>query len=71
MRIGESGLGKTTFINTLFATEICAPRNYRQRWAKQLDKTTEIEVLKADLEERGFNIKVSCRELSLNIRETS
>jgi len=62
-------------INTLFASEICAPRNYRQRYfscqrlspsqklidrhAKQLDKTTEIEILKADLEERGFNIKVS------------
>jgi hypothetical protein len=29
------------------------------RHAKQLDKTTEIEILKADLEERGFNIKVS------------
>ena len=24
-----------------------------------MDKTTEIEILKADLEERGFNIKVS------------
>ncbi|OCF55415.1 septin [Kwoniella mangroviensis CBS 10435] len=57
--IGESGLGKTTLINTLFATEICAPRNYRQRFAKQLDKTTEIEILKADLEERGFNIKLT------------
>ena len=55
---GESGLGKTTLINTLFATEICSPRNYRHRSAKQLDKTTEIEILKADLEERGFNIKV-------------
>ncbi|WVQ62149.1 hypothetical protein V866_006637 [Kwoniella sp. B9012] len=59
MVVGESGLGKTTLINTLFATEICAPRNYRQRFAKQLDKTTEIEILKADLEERGFNIKLT------------
>lgn len=59
MVVGESGLGKTTLINTLFATEICAPRNYRQRFAKQLDKTTEVEILKADLEERGFNIKLT------------
>ncbi|WVF70496.1 hypothetical protein IAT40_005286 [Kwoniella sp. CBS 6097] len=59
MVVGESGLGKTTLINTLFATEICAPRNYRQRFAKQMDKTTEIEILKADLEERGFNIKLT------------
>ncbi|WWD17855.1 hypothetical protein CI109_102299 [Kwoniella shandongensis] len=59
MVVGESGLGKTTLINTLFATEICSPRNYRQRFAKQLDKTTEVEILKADLEERGFNIKLT------------
>ncbi|ORX35985.1 putative cytokinesis-related protein [Kockovaella imperatae] len=59
MVCGESGSGKTTLINTLFATEICAPRNYRQRFAKQMDKTTEVEILKADLEERGFNIKLT------------
>ncbi|KAK1926786.1 putative cytokinesis-related protein [Papiliotrema laurentii] len=59
MVVGESGLGKTTFINTLFATEICAPRNYRHRAAKQLDKTTEIEILKAELEERQFSIKLT------------
>ena len=83
VHLGESGLGKTTLINTLFATEICAPRNYRQRWvvtdtipstrrhvesfasfSKQLDKTTEVEILKADLEERGFNIKVGQCPLS-------
>lgn len=28
------------------------------RFGKQMDKTTEVEILKADLEERGFNIKV-------------
>jgi len=28
-------------------------------FAKQLDKTTEVEILKADLEERGFNIKLT------------
>ncbi|ODN84532.1 hypothetical protein L202_00463 [Cryptococcus amylolentus CBS 6039] len=59
MVVGQSGLGKTTLINTLFATEICSPRNYRQRFAKQMDKTTEVEILKADLEERGFNIKLT------------
>ncbi|WVQ85395.1 hypothetical protein IAT38_007560 [Cryptococcus sp. DSM 104549] len=59
MVVGQSGLGKTTLINTLFATEICSPRNYRQRFTKQMDKTTEVEILKADLEERGFNIKLT------------
>lgn len=28
-------------------------------FAKQLDKTTEVEILRADLEERGFNIKLT------------
>ena len=51
-------MGKTTMINTLFATEIVTPRNHRNRAAKQMDKTTEIEIVKAHLEERNFNIKV-------------
>ncbi|EIW72768.1 hypothetical protein TREMEDRAFT_67045 [Tremella mesenterica DSM 1558] len=59
MVVGESGLGKTTLINTLFATEICAPRNYLNRHAKQMDKTTEIEIIKAFLEERDFTIKLT------------
>ncbi|BEJ16644.1 hypothetical protein CspHIS471_0600450 [Cutaneotrichosporon sp. HIS471] len=59
MVVGESGLGKTTFINTLFATEISSARNYRQRFAKQLDKTTEVDILRADLEERGFNMRLT------------
>ena len=45
-------------INTLFATEIVTPRNHSNRAAKQMDKTTEIEIVKAHLEERNFNIKV-------------
>jgi hypothetical protein len=35
------------------------------RFAKQLDNTTEVEIIKADLEERGFNIKVGYDSLSL------
>jgi cell division control protein 12 len=38
------------------------------RHAKQLDKTTEVEILKADLEERGFNIKVSFLPLPTDVR---
>jgi hypothetical protein len=39
---GESGLGKTTLINTLFATELSPPKNYNRRHVKQLDKLTEV-----------------------------
>lgn len=49
MVVGESGLGKTTLINTLFATELATAQNYRQRFARQLDKTTEVDVIKAEV----------------------
>lgn len=45
--LGESGLGKTTFINTLFATTIKNFKSPEKRHDKQLDKTVEIEVTKA------------------------
>jgi hypothetical protein len=47
--IGESGLGKTTFINTLFTTTIKAKKNPTKRHAKQMDKTVEIEITKAGM----------------------
>ena len=58
-RAGESGLGKSTLINTLFATELVTPKNYRHRFAKQLDKTTEVEIIKAELQERDFGVKLT------------
>ena len=45
--LGESGLGKTTFINTLFTTTIKEKKNPTKRHAKQVDKTVEIEITKA------------------------
>lgn len=51
---GESGLGKTTFINTLFSTTIKNYADHKRRHAKQVDKTVEIEITKAELEERFF-----------------
>ncbi|KAI9619419.1 hypothetical protein H4Q26_014181 [Puccinia striiformis f. sp. tritici PST-130] len=33
MVVGESGLGKTTLINTLFSTELAMPKDYRRRFA--------------------------------------
>lgn len=51
---GESGLGKTTFINTLFSTTIKNYADHKKRHAKQIDKTVEIEITKAELEEKFF-----------------
>ncbi|KZT51968.1 putative CDC12-septin [Calocera cornea HHB12733] len=59
MVVGESGLGKTTLINTLFSTELSPPKNYKNRHVKALDKTTEIEIIKAELEEKSFKIKLT------------
>lgn len=51
---GESGLGKTTFINTLFSTTIKNYADHKRRHHKQMDKTVEIEITKAELEEKFF-----------------
>ena len=59
LRTGESGLGKTTLINTLFSTELSASKNYNRRHLKQLDKLTEVEIIKAELEEKQFKAKLS------------
>jgi cell division control protein 12 len=56
---GESGLGKTTLINTLFATELSPPKNYSRRHVKQLDKLTEVDIVKAELEEKQFKVKLT------------
>lgn len=42
MVVGESGLGKTTFINTLFSTTIKNYAEHRLRHKKQMDKTVRI-----------------------------
>ena len=64
---GESGLGKTTFINTLFSTTIKNYADHRRRHAKQVDKTVEIEITKAELEEKFFKgVLFNCLNLSEN-----
>jgi cell division control protein 12 len=47
-------LGKTTFINTLFSTTIKNYADHKRRHNKQIDKTVEIEITKAELEEKFF-----------------
>ncbi|KAI8877719.1 Septin [Backusella circina FSU 941] len=59
MVCGESGLGKTTFINTLFTTTIKNFKQQEQRHVKQMDRTVEIEITRAELEENQFRVKLS------------
>lgn len=56
---GESGVGKTTFVNTLFTTTIKDPKQLAKRHSKQIDKTVEIEITKAELEEKNFKVKLT------------
>ncbi|CAG7923119.1 unnamed protein product [Penicillium olsonii] len=56
---GESGLGKTTFINTLFSTTIKNYADHKRRHQKQVDRTVEIEITKAELEEKFFKVRLT------------
>lgn len=57
---GESGLGKTTFINTLFQTTL-KPSDARTGRSIQgpIKKTVEIHILRAELEEKNFTLKLN------------
>ncbi|SCW02273.1 LAFE_0F02806g1_1 [Lachancea fermentati] len=57
MVCGESGLGKTTFINTLFQTTLKHVDSQRRN--QPIKKTVEIDVLRAVLEEKNFSLRVN------------
>ncbi|CAO3608485.1 unnamed protein product [Cunninghamella echinulata] len=59
MVCGELGVGKTTFINTLFTTSIKDYKNPAKRHEKQTDRTVEIEITKAELEEKMFKVNLN------------
>lgn len=63
MLAGESGLGKTTFVNTLFQTSLKNHQELRNRYNKPIKKTVEIDIIRAELEEKNF-------KLNLNIIDT-
>ncbi|RKO94908.1 hypothetical protein CXG81DRAFT_9645 [Caulochytrium protostelioides] len=59
MVVGESGLGKTTFINTLFTTLLREYKRPEHRFQKQLDRTVQIDVVRAEIEEKGFHVRLT------------
>lgn len=59
MVVGESGLGKTTFINTLFTTVLREYKKPELRHPKQMDRTVEIDVVRAEIEEKGFTVRLT------------
>lgn len=59
MVCGESGLGKTTFINTLFQTTLKHGEGHGSRKHQAVKKTVEIDILRALLEEKNFKLRVN------------
>ncbi|KAG2197537.1 hypothetical protein INT46_002866 [Mucor plumbeus] len=59
MVCGESGVGKTTFVNTLFTSTIKEPKNLTKRHSKAPSKTVQIQITKAELEEKMFKVKLT------------
>ncbi|QPG76325.1 Cell division control protein 12 [Brettanomyces nanus] len=59
MLAGESGLGKTTFINTLFQTVLAPHQDNRNRFNKPVKKTVEINIVRAELEEKNFKLRLN------------
>uniref|UniRef100_A0A915IGG9 Septin-type G domain-containing protein n=1 Tax=Romanomermis culicivorax TaxID=13658 RepID=A0A915IGG9_ROMCU len=57
MVVGQSGLGKSTFVNTLFLTDICTPgKNTR---LSTMTKTTRIEETVVKLVEKGVTLTLT------------
>ncbi|KAI8066827.1 Septin-domain-containing protein [Gongronella butleri] len=59
MVCGESGVGKTTFVNTLFTSTIKEPKHLSKRHLKTPAKTVQIQITKAELEEKMFKVKLT------------
>lgn len=59
MLAGESGLGKTTFINTLFSTTLKTHADPKVRHQTPVQKTVEIGITKAELEEKSFKMHLN------------
>ncbi|KAJ7163893.1 putative cell division control protein CDC3 [Mycena crocata] len=58
MVVGESGLGKSTLINTLFDSTIYAPREPLHS-AVERPKTVAVENIQAEIEENGVRLRLT------------
>lgn len=56
---GESGLGKSTLVNTLFNTSLYPPRERKGPSLDIIPKTVTIQSISADIEEAGVRLRLT------------
>ncbi|WPG97895.1 Hypothetical protein R9X50_00067700 [Acrodontium crateriforme] len=59
MVVGESGLGKSTLVNTLFNTSLYPPKERKQPSLDFSPKTVGIQSISADIEENGVRLRLT------------
>ena len=57
--IGESGLGKSTLVNTLFNTSLYPPKERKGPSNDIMPKTVSIQSISADIEENGVRLRLT------------
>ncbi|XP_062503942.1 septin-1-like isoform X2 [Corticium candelabrum] len=58
MVVGESGLGKSTLVNSLFLTDLYAEREYPPA-ADRIKQTVQLETSTVEIEERGVRLRLT------------
>lgn len=57
--VGESGLGKSTLVNTLFNTSLYPPKERKGPSLEIIPKTVSIQSISADIEENGVRLRLT------------